>query len=305
MNLLEKCDFTLFMYRRLLETLQKAGYEFRIFDESNDSFRKKSVILRHDVDKLPQNALRLAEMEAEMGIRGSYHFRAIGQANAPDIIREIVSLGHEIAYHYEDINTVLQSESHQRNTDLEVIVNLAWGSFRSNLDYFRNFYPVRVISMHGSPGMRTDNRIIWKYFDYHECNIVCEPYFDIDHSNMLYLTDTGRRWDGGRFSIRDKASVVKEEQNFEEWTVNPIKGSLMRMTRRGTELITTNEVRSTSEIIERILSGVFPDKLIINTHPQRWTNAVICWISELIQQNVKNRFKQVMIISRESVVVNT
>jgi hypothetical protein len=35
--------------------------------------------------------------------------------------------------------------------------------------------------------------------------IIGEPYFDVDFSKMLYLTDTGRRWDGGIVSVRDKA----------------------------------------------------------------------------------------------------
>ena len=87
----------------------------------------------------------------------------------------------------------------------EELAARAFESFRENLAYFRTFYPVRVISMHGSPAERIDNRLVWKYFDYHECDIVCEPYFDLDYSDMLYLTDTGRRWDGDRYNIRDKA----------------------------------------------------------------------------------------------------
>jgi hypothetical protein len=34
--------------------------------------------------------------------------------------------------------------------------------------------------------------------------IIAEPYFDVDFKEVLYLTDTGRRWDGDEVSVRDK-----------------------------------------------------------------------------------------------------
>jgi len=58
--------------------------------------------------------------------------------------------------------------------------------------------------MHGSPLSKYDNRDLWKNFDYHELGIIGEPYFDVDFNEVMYLTDTGRRWDGFRVSIRDK-----------------------------------------------------------------------------------------------------
>ena len=42
-------------------------------------------------------------------------------------------------------------------------------------------------------------------------DIVCEPYFDIDVSDVLYLTDTGRRWDGERSNIRDRGNSHADE----------------------------------------------------------------------------------------------
>ena len=48
---------------------------------------------------------------------------------------------------------------------------------------------------------------MWKKYDYRELGIIAEPYFDLDFSKVLYLTDTGRRWDGEGVSIRDKIPV--------------------------------------------------------------------------------------------------
>jgi len=53
---------------------------------------------------------------------------------------------------------------------------------------------------------RWDGRLLWKYYDNREFVIECEPYFDMNFEDMLYLTDTGRRWNGGKYSISDKAA---------------------------------------------------------------------------------------------------
>lgn len=45
-----------------------------------------------------------------------------------------------------------------------------------------------------------------KYYDYRNYGIIAEPYFDLDFSKVLYLTDTGRRWDGNKVSMRDRSA---------------------------------------------------------------------------------------------------
>jgi len=45
-----------------------------------------------------------------------------------------------------------------------------------------------------------------------------EPYFDVDFKEVLYLTDTGRRWDGDAFNIRDK--VGEEREKWKEERAN-------------------------------------------------------------------------------------
>ena len=70
--------------------------------------------------------------------------------------------------------------------------NAAIGGYIDHLAYFRKFYPVETICMHGSPMSRYDNRLIWQKYDYRELGIIGEPYFDIDFDRVFYLTDTGR-----------------------------------------------------------------------------------------------------------------
>src|SRR5690625_8018545 len=50
------------------------------------------------------------------------------------------------------------------------------------------------------------SRDLWKWYSYRDYGIIAEPYFDLDFSRVLYLTDTGRRWDGDKGSVRDRAT---------------------------------------------------------------------------------------------------
>src|SRR5690625_6415775 len=36
------------------------------------------------------------------------------------------------------------------------------------------------------------SRDLWKWYSYRDYGIIAEPYFDLDFSRVLYLTDTGR-----------------------------------------------------------------------------------------------------------------
>jgi len=64
-------DFNLGTYQSLLNTLPKQGYKFQTFQQFIENPESKSIILRHDVDKLPENSLRFAQIQNELGIKGS------------------------------------------------------------------------------------------------------------------------------------------------------------------------------------------------------------------------------------------
>lgn len=300
-------DFTPAMYRKLLETLQEAGYAFMAFEEFCKNGAGKCVILRHDVDRKPENSLRLAEIEAGMGIRASYHFRVVGSSNNPDIIRKVAGLGHEIGYHYEDLALAAANKRAGGTVSIEGLAADAFDRFRSGLDYFRTFYPVRVISMHGSPTGPVDNRLVWKYFDYHESDVLCEPYFDLDFSGMLYMTDTGRRWDGDRVNIRDRplpADSILPGEGFCGWKVRPCRGSLLSMTEEGIAFRENYKIHTTKDFLKLAESGKMPERIVINTHPQRWNDAFTPWFWELCAQSFKNQLKKLVIRFRGLKTIN-
>ena len=60
-------DFTLNTYKQLLITLKEQGYRFVSFEqycgmtEEEKQCEEKYIIMRHDVDKYPQNSLAVAK----------------------------------------------------------------------------------------------------------------------------------------------------------------------------------------------------------------------------------------------------
>lgn len=187
-------DFTLETYRQFLECALKQGYTLTSYEDyvTGDYTDKKVMILRHDVDRQPQNSLDTSRIQYQLGVKGSYYFRMVPQSYQPLIIEKIRDLGHEIGYHYEDM--AMHGGDPQK----------AIRAFEENLEKFKQFYPVKTICMHGSPMSKWDNRDIWKHYDYKEYGILAEPYFDIDWRKMLYITDTGRQWNRTSSSVRDK-----------------------------------------------------------------------------------------------------
>ena len=262
----KKMDFTLRIYRKLLTTLQHSGYRFVTFEQYCESLleeRKEEpfVILRHDVDLKAKNSLRTAQIEHELGIKASYYFRVVPQSNQPEIIRAITALGHEIGYHYEDM-AIAQGDAEQ-----------AFAHFKKQLAYFRQFYPVRTICMHGAPTSKWDGRELWKHYDYRQEGIVGEPYFDVDFSQVFYLTDTGRCWDGYKVSVRDKIPQYQDQWTAKGWVYS-----------------------TTQQLIRAIQKKQLPTRIMITTHPQRWTDNLLAWLKELVMQSVKNAIKRIFYV---------
>lgn len=257
-------DFTLKQYKEFLEAIPKDRYSFQSFENFINSPKEMSIVLRHDVDKLPQNSLLFAKLQNNMNIIGTYYFRIVPQSFHEKIIKDIYNLGHEIGYHYETMDTCKGD------------IDKAYDLFCDNLETFRKFAPISTICMHGSPMSKFDNRDIWKKYDYKNLGITAEPYIDLDFNKTFYLTDTGRRWDGDKVSIRDKSISSNPVNNIEflKYSFN-----------------------STSEIINAISENNFPQHVMFTFHPQRWTDSNINWIKELIIQNAKNQIKKIIVKS--------
>lgn len=191
-------DFSLAIYAELIDALSAAGYSFQTFQEYLNAPLAKVVILRHDVDKRPGNALKTADIEHARGIKASYFFRIVPESLHPDKLLAIKRLGHEIGYHYEDMDPA--------KGDAKKAIE----SFSQNLAKLRKLAPIKTICMHGSPLSKYDNRELWLHYDYRDFGIIGEPYFDLDFDEIFYITDTGRSWNASEASIRDKVNSAFE-----------------------------------------------------------------------------------------------
>ena len=269
-------DFTLSAYRQLLNALQQSDYAFHTFEEwCEGKVAGRYVLLRHDVDLKAGRSLVTAKIEAEMGIRATYYFRIVPQSNQPEIIREIAALGHEIGYHYEDLSLF--------NGDNDK----AFDHFKTQLTYFRRFYPVKTICMHGSPTSKFDNRDLWKLNDYRELGVIAEPYLDflstpaVLNGDITYFTDTARMWDGGKYNVRDKSIICHQSSVTNDQS--SVISSKMKT------------IHSTFDFVEYINNGPIENGMMITTHPQRWTDQPLPWLQELVFQNIKNLLKKILI----------
>ncbi|HCT86484.1 MAG: hypothetical protein A2X11_09210 [Bacteroidetes bacterium GWE2_42_24] len=292
-------DYSFDLYSALINSLLRRGFLFSTITgySQNHTINDKLILLRHDVEASYSHALRFAHIQHALGIRGTFYFRLFPLAENERIIKEIAQLGHEIGYHYDDL-----SECHGDYS--KAIIR-----FERNLNFLRQFGPVNSITMEGAPRSKFDNRLLWlgrlesmncektrhetittqnsqlvahysqliaknpnlPKFDYRDFGITTEPYFDLDFDQIFYLTDTGRRWDGWRVSVRDK--VPQQD----EW----IRKGLV--------------FKSTHDIIQAAEEGRLPDKIMMTFHPQRWTDNRLLWLKELLMQNVKNQVKRVLI----------
>ena len=138
-------DFTVSRYLALLLSLKSRGREFETLNEfiqsPNHSFSARGgpqpeadeplaqasgwshslLILRHDVDLLPHNALAMAQLEHDLGICGTYYFRIVPESFDVGVIEKIAEMGHEVGYHYEDVDLVVKGQkANGRGQKLEV-----------------------------------------------------------------------------------------------------------------------------------------------------------------------------------------
>lgn len=230
-------DFTLKTYRDFCIMLKSHGYVIQNVTECIHNPKPKAAIIRHDVDSWPINSYQMASIENELGLSATYYFRRSPISFNGKIVKNIIDLGHEIGYHYED----LASEGGNYKSALD--------SFINNLDFFRTYYPVKTVAMHGRPLSKWNSMDLWDRYNYKDLGIECEPYLDLDYSRMAYLTDTGNCWDGERYSVRDH---VRSAYNI--------------------------QAHSTFDLIGLINSGNLPDRVLFNIHPARWNDNLAKWL---------------------------
>jgi hypothetical protein len=174
--------FQLKEYIELIKELKQSGYHFAPVKEYfMDRHRLPIIFLRHDIDRFPHRALRMAKVENDLGVSSTYYFR---YPFSPRIIDMIAWLGHEIGFHYEN------------------------GNFRKGLEELRKIYPVKTATAHfKSIGKEID---LGSY--------AFDPMKEIDFTRCLYVTDTGGIF-GSADNLRDWAPINNLRTPTSPWVL--------------------------------------------------------------------------------------
>ncbi len=258
-------DYTLRAYQRYLLAIKVAYPLIMRFDQFLQAEPKpeRFCIIRHDVDRKPGNALKMAQLERSVGLSASYYFRNRRSVFSAEVIHEVHSLGHEVGYHYESLS------------DCSGDMTRATRDFEFHLERFRKIVPVGTISMHGRPFSKFDNRDLWRSPERRRLlrqryELLGEIYLDIDYREIAYIADTGRNWSPGRANLRDRVA---------------------------TDVLV--DLRDGQALVEALFAGKFP-RLVFQIHPERWTDRPFEWLAQWLFDQAANSAKKVIDLTRGS-----
>ncbi len=154
------CSFDLRHYAEILEAGKAGGYRFAFF---GDAPERGHIYLRHDVDLSLDAAVRMAELEAEYGIRTTYLlmtesvFYNLASSEGVAALARLRDLGHAVGLH----------------------------AVYPNVELDGRFDP--VVSWHNPEPERMSDGIPGA------TNVYAQPYFD----RALYRSDSNQHWRSG------------------------------------------------------------------------------------------------------------
>jgi hypothetical protein len=96
------CSFGVDHYREILDAARTGGYRFTRFDHAPEN---GDLFLRHDVDLSLDAALRMAELEAEVGVKTTYLlmtesiFYNLASSEGVAALARLRDLGHAVGLH--------------------------------------------------------------------------------------------------------------------------------------------------------------------------------------------------------------
>jgi hypothetical protein len=247
-------DFTFRTYEGLLDEIKRTGWEVLTLRDycCREESPSKFFILRHDVDRRPENALRMAQLENSRGLRSTYYFRISPRVFKEALILEIGRLGHEIGYHYE----VMDKAKGEVSKAAEI--------FEKELKRLRDITDVETACMHGNPLTPWDNREFWQHYRLSQFGLIGEAYISLKEKDVFYLTDTGRGWNRSGFNIKD-------------WGPGESMPNLLPL-------------EGTDHLI-RMIREMKYHKIYLQTHPNRWSWNRLQWTRQWGEDMLTNMVK--------------
>lgn len=186
-------EFTYNAYKNMILLLKEHNYSF--VDYKNYDMFCKSVILRHDIDKSLEKALRLAELENELEVTSYYFvllstdFYNINSKKSINILKKIQKLGSKIGLHFDETKYNI----HTREDYIKYVlyeINLLSQIIGTKVD---------VVSMH-----RPSKKFL--EMDLEISNII-NSYQKKYFNDFKYISDSRRNW------REDPISIIKNNKN--------------------------------------------------------------------------------------------
>jgi len=274
--------FTFASYRRLLDLIGRSGFPILGIEQvfvaraQKKTLPDKYVAIRHDVDYFPKRALVLAGIEAENQISTTYYVRRRFFDSDPELVHRVAALGHQIGYHYEEVDV------HQKAPNMQVGRDAVGFFVGSLLDLDKIGFPIRTVCPHGNPMTDVDNRQVVHLlrdenyldmlaFTYDKAlvktkisdRLIGDASIDISGADFdLYIPDTGRF--NPRYNLKDR-----------------IDGCAI------------TGLRSVDDL-EKILNDGVHRRIYMNMHPDRWSGDIATWLFDFGFDTAKNMVKRFM-----------
>tara|TARA_Y100001970_G_C14081196_1_gene774803 strand:+ start:267 stop:1022 length:756 start_codon:yes stop_codon:yes gene_type:complete len=202
----ESNDFTLSRYKQYLDTIKK-DWDIILFNEINsfDLKDRPKALIRHDIDLSLQQSLEIAKLEKEFGVKTTYfihlqnEFYNVLEDNSQQIVRNIISLGHDIGVHF-DINSY--SNKIKKNEDIDF-----WAIFEKNI-YEQLFdCKINTLSLHNPT-------LIKIKFNQMEDSIggMLNTYGKVIFDKFKYISDSNGYW---RFEKMDDFLKKNKNENIQ------------------------------------------------------------------------------------------
>ncbi len=251
--------FTFDSYRRLLDLIADCGYAIYGIEQilaarrDGDLPQGNYIAIRHDVDYFPNRAIAMAKIEAE---------------------RKIAGLGHQVGYHYEEVDTSQKAAGDRIGRDA---VEFFIGSL---LEIDKLGFPIRSVCAHGNPLTDVDNRQVVHLlrdqdylnqlalaYDKSEISekisdrLVGDASIDITGDDFdLYIPDTGR---------------FNPKYNLKDHIDNCAIAGLSNL-----------------DDLRKILTDESYPRVYMNMHPDRWSGDIATWLFDFAFDTAKNTLKR-------------